>query len=144
MQTGFSEALTRLRHERGLSQKQAAADLGISQALLSHYENGIREPRLEFVIRACDYYQVSADRILGRGLEDDARGQAVTETAKRLLCRLEEVNGDSASAAVICFQNAAEALLYMLDQPGRVLPPEMLIREQQGFAELLRTLTDEG
>ena len=70
MQTGFSEALTRLRHERGLSQKQAAADLGISQALLSHYENGIREPRLEFVIRACDYYQVSADRILGRGGEE--------------------------------------------------------------------------
>lgn len=36
-------------------------DLGISQALLSHYENGIREPGLAFVVKACDYYGVSAD-----------------------------------------------------------------------------------
>ena len=32
-----------------MSQRKAAADLGISQALLSHYENGIREPGLAFV-----------------------------------------------------------------------------------------------
>ena len=38
----------------------------MSQALLSHYENGIREPGLTFVVKACDYYQVSADYLLGR------------------------------------------------------------------------------
>ena len=43
-----------------------ASDLQISQALLSHYENGAREPGLEFVCRACDYYGVSADYLLGR------------------------------------------------------------------------------
>ncbi len=62
----FSEALSELRREKNISQRQAAADLGISQALLSHYENGLREPRLEFVSRVCDYYGVSADYILGR------------------------------------------------------------------------------
>ena len=40
LQTAFSRVLTELRHQRGMSQKQAASDLGISQALLSHYENG--------------------------------------------------------------------------------------------------------
>ena len=35
---------------------------------MSHYENGIREPGLSFVVRACDYYNVSADFILGRTL----------------------------------------------------------------------------
>ncbi len=64
--TEFSEILSSLRKERNLSQRQAAVDLGISQALLSHYENGLREPRLEFVIKACDYYGVTADYILGR------------------------------------------------------------------------------
>jgi len=34
--------------------------------LLSHYENGIREPGLEFLCRACDYYRVSSDYMLGR------------------------------------------------------------------------------
>ena len=62
----FSRTLSLLRQERGVSQRTAASDLGISQALLSHYENGIREPGLSFVVKACDYYQVSADYLLGR------------------------------------------------------------------------------
>ncbi len=62
----FAAVFSALRKEKKLSQRKAAADLEISQALLSHYENGVREPRLEFVVRACEYYGVSADYILGR------------------------------------------------------------------------------
>ncbi len=43
MTSDFSRVITLLRKERGITQKQAAADLGVSQALLSHYEKGIRE-----------------------------------------------------------------------------------------------------
>lgn len=66
MNVMFSQALSHLRHEKGISQRLAAQELGVSQALLSHYENGIREPGLVFVVKACDYYQVSADYLLGR------------------------------------------------------------------------------
>ena len=66
MSTPFAEAFSRLRKDRNISQRQAAEDMKVSQALLSHYENGIREPRLEFVVRACQYYNVSADYLLGR------------------------------------------------------------------------------
>ena len=69
--TEFSRTLSLLRQERGVSQRTAATDLGISQALLSHYENGVREPGLAFVVKACDYYRVSADFILGRTLSRD-------------------------------------------------------------------------
>lgn len=62
----FSDQLSLLRKEKNLSQRQVAADLGISQALLSHYEKGLREPRLDFVVKFCDYYDVSADFLLGR------------------------------------------------------------------------------
>lgn len=68
MASEFSRTLSLLRRERGVSQRVAAGELGISQALLSHYENGVREPGLAFVVRACDYYHVSADFILGRTL----------------------------------------------------------------------------
>ena len=61
----FSETMSALRKSRSLSQRQAAGDLNISQALLSHYENGAREPGLDFVCRACRYYGVSADYLLG-------------------------------------------------------------------------------
>ncbi len=63
--TRFSEILTQLRKERKISQKKAAEDLGISQALLSHYEKGIRECGLQFVIRCSEYYGVTTDYLLG-------------------------------------------------------------------------------
>ena len=68
MSSEFSRTLSLLRQERGVSQRTAAGDLGISQALLSHYENGVREPGLAFMVKACEYYHVSADFILGRTL----------------------------------------------------------------------------
>lgn len=71
MNENFSRVLSLLRQEKGISQRKAAAELGISQALLSHYENGVREPGLNFVARACDYYHVSADYLLGRTLNRD-------------------------------------------------------------------------
>lgn len=69
MNTDFSRILTLLRKEKGISQKAAAAELNISQALLSHYEKGIRECGLEFVVRAADFYGVSCDYLLGRSPE---------------------------------------------------------------------------
>lgn len=71
MNHDFSRNITFLRKERKLSQKQAAQDLQISQALLSHYEKGIRECGLDFVIKAADYYNVSCDYLLGRTADRD-------------------------------------------------------------------------
>ena len=72
----FNRIITLLRKERGITQKQAAADLGISQAQLSHYEKGIRECGLEFVVQVADYYGVSCDYLLGRSAERS--GQTIT------------------------------------------------------------------
>ncbi len=77
----FPKMMMKLRIERGMSQRQAAAELGISQALLSHYENGLREPRLDFLIRACDYYGVPADYMLGRQFDG---GEDLVRIAERL------------------------------------------------------------
>ena len=66
MNNNFSRIITLLRKERGYSQKKAAEELGVSQALLSHYEKGIRECGLDFVVRVADYYDVSCDYLLGR------------------------------------------------------------------------------
>ncbi len=87
MNTTFPRIITLLRKERALSQKQAAAELGISQALLSHYEKGIRECKLEFVVRVADYYGVSCDYLLGRTA--DKSGTTIS---------LDEIPSDSDSA----------------------------------------------
>ena len=66
MNNDFARIITLLRKERGISQKQAANDLQISQALLSHYEKGIRECGLDFVVKVSEYYKVSCDYLLGK------------------------------------------------------------------------------
>lgn len=80
----FPETLSLLRRQRNISQRQAAAELCISQALLSHYENGAREPGLGFVCRACDYYGVSADYLLCRSQQPNAP-QSTVEAARAFL-----------------------------------------------------------
>lgn len=69
MNDSFPRIITLLRTERKLTQKQAAAALGISQALLSHYERGIRECGLDFLVHAADFYGVSCDYLLGRSTD---------------------------------------------------------------------------
>lgn len=66
MNKDFPRIITMLRKEKKLSQKQVASDLEISQALLSHYEKGIRECGLDFIVKISEYYGVSCDFLLGR------------------------------------------------------------------------------
>lgn len=65
MNSSISQRLVKLRKEKDLSQKDAAEALGVSQALLSHYEKGIRECGLDFLCRASVFYDVSSDYLLG-------------------------------------------------------------------------------
>lgn len=83
MSTAFSRLLTLLRKERGISQKEAAAALQVSQALLSHYEKGIRECGLDFVVRVADFYQVSCDYLLGRTADKSGAMIAVEEIPEK-------------------------------------------------------------
>ena len=77
MERSFANRLTDLRKDSGQSQKDSAAALGVSQALLSHYEKGIRECGLDFVTRAAAHYSVTCDYLLGTsslksGFSEDA------------------------------------------------------------------------
>lgn len=86
----FCANLSRLRREKGVSQRKAASDLHISQALLSHYENGAREPGLAFVCRACDYYGVTADFLLGR-TGQEPRDRLGPEAIRQLAAQLRQI-----------------------------------------------------
>lgn len=89
MKSDFSIRLGELRRERSLNQRQVAGDLGVSQAVLSHYENNIREPKLEFVLKVCAYYGVTADYLLGRSEE---RTDAATGLADEVYSKLKSLD----------------------------------------------------
>lgn len=115
MASDFSRTLALLRKEKKISQRTAAADLEVSQALLSHYENGLREPGLGFVVRAADYYGVSCDYLLGRSMARD--GSAVTPSRLRDASALAATdNGNDAFALPRKLVIGSIALLFDISE----------------------------
>lgn len=51
--------LKRLRCAAGLSRKEVAEYLNVSERAISHYENGERHIRLDFVVKLADLYECS-------------------------------------------------------------------------------------
>ncbi|MDR0913703.1 MAG: helix-turn-helix transcriptional regulator [Oscillospiraceae bacterium] len=101
MNKEFPQIISVLRRERGLSQKAVAQQLNISQALLSHYEKGIRECGLDFVVKVSDFYGVSCDYLLGK--TSDRVGRVLTlEEPKDFgdIADLENSNGNTVLATL--------------------------------------------
>lgn len=113
MERSFGSTLSELRREGDLSQRTLANDLHISQALLSHYENGTREPGLPFVCRVCDYFGVSADYILGRNDEKTA-GLCFTSATTEMNKLLATVSDPTLREAALTYVDSAA--LRMVDR----------------------------
>ena len=113
----FAGMLLQLRQESGVSQRDAAAALGISQSLLSHYEKGSREPRLNFLIRAASYYHVTTDFLLGcspeRARSDrqpdvlSEKNRVLVETMRFILTHLEADDDPVFSEAAVRYISLA-------------------------------------
>jgi len=58
--------LLELRNEKGLTQRQLAKVLNISQGTYNNWENGNTEPSIEQIIKLADYFDVTTDLLLGR------------------------------------------------------------------------------
>lgn len=55
-----------LREDNDKTQQEIAEFLGTSQTMYARYERGANELPIHHLIKLCDYYNVSADYILGR------------------------------------------------------------------------------
>lgn len=62
----IAERLRLLRDERGLTQKQVAQSTNIPLRSIINYENALREPAAENMVKLEQFYQVSGEYILGR------------------------------------------------------------------------------
>lgn len=58
--------LRQLRMEKHLRQEQVADLIGVTKAAVSAYENDIRQPSYDVLIRLANLYRVSIDYLLGR------------------------------------------------------------------------------
>lgn len=62
----YFRRLRDLREDRDLMQKEIASVLGIQQTVYSRYERGFQTIPVEHLLKLANYYNVSADYILGR------------------------------------------------------------------------------
>lgn len=62
----FSERLRQLRISHNLTLREVSAAIGLSLMAYAHYEHGDREPSIETLKKLCDYFNVSADYLIGR------------------------------------------------------------------------------
>lgn len=83
----FGERLSRIRKERGFTQAELAAKVGIIQVLVSDYERGKLRLNAEMIVRFALALGVSADEMLGmkRGKGNGHRPR------RRVLRRLEQI-----------------------------------------------------
>ena len=108
----FNRIIKLLRKERGITQKQAAEDLGVSQALLSHYEKGIRECGLDFVVRVADYYNVSCDYLLGRSAERNKK--LISNSLNVLYAKIGQCHSKALTTEVSSYLMMAVAKMFRL------------------------------
>lgn len=155
--SAFFERLYELRIEKGISQKEAAKDLEVSQALLSHYEKGIREFGLSFLMRAADYYGVTADYLLGRSdsrsgldstfLEDRAEDKKFSSQTvyRAAIMTHERMNAGSAVAGErtdMLYAAVIYTTLFTAAQKGYI--PKRWFSIQPKYARLVWQLISEG
>lgn len=61
----FAMRLKELRKERHLTQDQLAKKMGVSRSTIGMYEQGQREPEIDFITACAEFFNASTDFLLG-------------------------------------------------------------------------------
>lgn len=70
----YRRRLRDLREDHDKTQQDIADVLGTSQTMYARYERGANELPVRHLLKLAEYYQVSADYLLGRSGEPNANG----------------------------------------------------------------------
>ncbi len=62
----LNQRLKELRNEKNFTLKYVAQELNVTIRTISRYEEGTREPSIDMLKTLCDFYDVSADYLIGR------------------------------------------------------------------------------
>lgn len=83
-----------LREARGISQQRLAAELDVTQAMISKYELDISEPDIRTIRRLSEFFGVSSDYLLE--ITDDkinVSSFGLTDSEKDVLFRFKRLDG---------------------------------------------------
>lgn len=99
----FGYRLRELRESKNLTQTQVARRLNLSKTTISGYENNIKTPSLDVLVKLSILYGVSADYILGlenrKLLQIDGLTMSQEEIVKILLKEFRDMNKKSSAVS---------------------------------------------
>ncbi len=88
----FGKTILELRRQKNVTQEELAAELGVTAAAVSKWENNYTLPDILMLCALADYFQVTTDELLGRrnrfqyavlAVASDTLGEAIRELAKK-------------------------------------------------------------
>ena len=77
----FGKIIQELRKQKNITQEELAAELGVTAAAVSKWENNYTLPDILMLCALADYFQVSTDALLGR-IKEKKYAVIVTENQK--------------------------------------------------------------
>lgn len=132
-----SKRFKELRETAEIKQGNLAEVLGISQSMISNYENG-REPPIEVLLAYREYFDVSVDYLLGATEE---KKPPTSDIAQRIAMASKAAFAQGAAHAVsgedvLCLFEKMRAY-YKAGAPSDNLPMEVLYNFVEGFTTVL-------
>ena len=113
----FGKNLAALRKSQGLSRKDLAKILKVSEVTISSYERGLRQPNFETLVRLAEYFYVSVDELIGH-FEEYIIEQYRLENAIKLLLNVGYIKRTSPIAYALYVRNDEEK--FTKDADGNV------------------------
>ena len=84
----FSSRLKALRKNKNLRQEQVARLIGVNKSAISSYENNLRQPSFDILVRLANLYRVSTDYLLGQTNIRSLDLSGLTEEEAALICEI--------------------------------------------------------
>lgn len=106
----FGELLSELRQDHGMTQKELAKVLYVSDGTISNYENGVHYPDVEKLMDIADFFGVTTDYLLGRckyNLSPDIFSSPLIEskTTGELIQIIQALDGDHKQALKVILRD---------------------------------------
>ena len=80
MINSIAEKIKSIRTDNGISQRELAKKLGLSNRAVSKWESGASVPELSLIMELADFFGISVDALLGYKVRDNS----AAETAERI------------------------------------------------------------
>lgn len=88
MNSTFSSRLKELRKNKNLRQEQVARVIGVNKSAISSYENDLRQPSFDTLVRLANLFCVDTDYLLGQTNSRTIDLSGLTEKEAVIICDL--------------------------------------------------------